>query len=73
MVITHPWTIGDIVKNILKGYLLHGNTQMGGVLWFMAMIMVISIAYCVIDYFIKRVLRVNNTIKIQLIISIVIR
>ena len=68
---TQPWTITDIVINILKAFLLHGGTQMGGAMWFVITLMEISITYCVIDFFIKRVLKVNNTLKMQIIISVI--
>lgn len=71
--ITEPWTIIDIIKSIIRACLLHANTQMGGAFWFIATLMEISITYCFIDLLIKQILplKVNDTIKIQLIISIV--
>jgi fucose 4-O-acetylase-like acetyltransferase len=68
---TEYWNIFDILKNIFKGLLLRGGTQMGGAFWFIATLMELSIAYCVIDFIIKKLLEKNDTFKIQLIISII--
>lgn len=48
------WSIGDIVKNIAKGMLLHGGSQIGSAMWFLATLMEISVTYCFIDYLLKR-------------------
>ncbi len=49
---TPHWSIGDMIRNIIFAVFLHGGTQIGGAFWFIATLMEISIAYCLIDFFI---------------------
>lgn len=53
--VTQPWSKTEMVKNIMKAALLHGHTQLGSALWFVATLMEISVLYCVIDFIIKKV------------------
>lgn len=67
---TEYWTAADVFKNIAKSFLMHGRTQLGGAFWFMIALMELSIAYCIIDFGIKNILKKNDTFKIQMGISI---
>lgn len=51
--LTSPWSIGDMIRNIIFAILLHGGAQIGGAFWFLATLFEISIAYCLIDFFIN--------------------
>lgn len=61
---THYWSFSDMAINIIKACFLQGNTQMGGAFWFIAILMEISIAFCVID-FIVRLLSEKYSVFIQ--------
>jgi fucose 4-O-acetylase-like acetyltransferase len=67
---TEYWTIIDVLKSIFKGILLHGGTQMGAAFWFIAVLIELSITYCMVDFIIKRILKKSDTSKIQFIVSI---
>lgn len=43
------WSIKEIGINIVKSFFLHGHTQQGSALWFVATLMEISVFYCCID------------------------
>ena len=49
------WSSKEIVKNIIKAFLLHGHTQLGSALWFIATLMQIAVLYCCIDYGVRKV------------------
>ena len=61
--VTRQWSKAEQVKNIIKAALLHGHTQIGSALWFVATLMEISVLYCVIDLIIKKI---TNSAKIEL-------
>lgn len=52
--LTNAWTLAQIIENILKSLLLHGHTQMGSALWFVATLMEISVLYCVLNFVIRK-------------------
>lgn len=60
--VTQPLSSAEIVINIIKAMLLHGHTQLGSALWFVATLMGISLLYCVIDFIIKKI---TNSVKIK--------
>lgn len=62
------WTDKDILVNICKSFLLSGGTRMGGALWFICILMKISLLYCFMDYCIKKMKR--NNILLQGVVSI---
>lgn len=66
------WSFEDMAKNIVKAMFLHGGTQMGAAFWFLATLMEISVAYCVIDFLLKILFKQNSkrTFVAQWIISI---
>lgn len=61
----------QIITNVIKSMLLHNNTQMGGALWFLAVLFELSVLYAFIDYLLKKVFNTTNTIIGQSIFSIV--
>lgn len=65
--LTEIWSYKRILKNICMSFLLSGGTQMGGALWFICVLMKISLIYIFFDFFIKRFYK--NTIIIQGIVS----
>lgn len=66
---TH-WTWQNIITNILKSFLLSGGTQMGGALWFVCVLIKISLLYVIIDYCIKKIFK--DTVIVQAIVSLVL-
>ncbi len=70
IVTTLHWSINDILRNIAKSFLLHGATQIGSAFWFLATLMELSIVYCVVDFTIKNILHISDTIRIQFLISV---
>ena len=72
--VTVVWSFYKILKNILLSLLLSGSAgQMGGALWFIAILMKISVLYCFIDFCLKKIIK-NDFIHIvvQLILSILL-
>ena len=68
----NKWTNNDIFKNINNAIILRGESQIGGALWFVAVLFEISIAYCVIDYLIKKIVSGNGIIIAQGIVAILL-
>ncbi len=68
----YPLSKMEILKNIVKALFLHGGTQMGGAFWFIAVLIEISIIYCLFDYFIGKFLKKFNKDFIQCTISFVL-
>lgn len=48
------WGKSDILSNIKNTLLLRGESQIGGALWFVAVLFEISIAYCLVDFIIRK-------------------
>lgn len=67
--LTNSWTLPQIAGNIFKGLLLHGHTQMGSALWFVATLMEISVLYCTIDFVIRKCIDDKKNEICQLAIS----
>lgn len=59
---TEYWSTSDVVKNIIKAMLLHGGTQMGGALWFLATLLEISIGYCIVNFALNCVFKNKKSI-----------
>lgn len=70
--VTEYWTVRDIVINIIKGCILPGNVQMGGALWFLATLLQISIAYCIIEFVLRKFIDAKHLKIGQLFVSIVL-
>ena len=68
--LTDVWSYKSIVKNICMSLLLSGGTQMGGALWFICILMKISLLYIFFDFIIKRLLK--DTLITQAVISILL-
>lgn len=68
--ITPYWSLTDVLKNISKGILLHGGSQVGSAMWFLATLMEINILYCLINFCLKRKLNQNNLLIAQGIIAV---
>lgn len=68
---TDYWTLNDMLKNILKAFIFHGRTQMGGAFWFIITLMVLSIVYCIIDFAIKSITKGKLNLLIQGVVSVV--
>lgn len=68
---TPYWTFTDIMKNIVKGLLLHGGSQIGSAMWFLATLMEINILYCLIDFSLKKLTNNNKLLILQGIISVI--
>lgn len=68
--LTDVWLYKTILKNICMSLLLSGGTQMGGALWFICILMKISLLYIFFDFIIKRFLK--NTLIIQAILSVLL-
>lgn len=66
------WTNNDVLRNIKNAVILRGESQIGGALWFIAVLFEISIAYCVIDYLIKKMFLGNGVLVVQGIVSIML-
>lgn len=45
------WTFGYTLKVILKGFIFHGGTQLGGSTWFLRTLFEIAVGYVCIDFF----------------------
>lgn len=56
---------------ILKGAFFSSGTEMGGAFWFIRILFMISVGYCLADYFTKRVLK-KNVHLIQSLISLLL-
>ncbi len=53
IVFHHVMSTKEMLVNIIKGFLFAGSTDMGGAFWFLRVLFVISVLYCVLDYGIK--------------------
>lgn len=61
----------DILKNIFKGLLLHGGSQIGSAMWFLATLFEISVLYCLIDLLLKFKLNKNKALIVQAAVSVI--
>ena len=64
----YPINIFNVIKSIGKSILLSGSTQIGCGLWFLAILMKISLLYCFIEYFLKKIAP-NKIMILQILIS----
>ncbi len=65
------WSWIDMGKNIIKAFFLHGQTQLGGALWFLATLMEVSVSYCLVDFVLRKLFKndLKKTYIIQWIVS----
>lgn len=61
----------DIVLGVIKSLLFGGSTEMGGALWFLRVLFILSIVYCLNDFIIYNFFG-NKKVVIQLTISSVL-
>lgn len=69
--LTPYWTGKEIILNIVKGCILPGNVQVGGALWFCATLLQITVLYAVIDFILRRMLKREQVMIAQGIVSLV--
>lgn len=55
--ITNYYSFEKMVKNIGKAFMLQGGTQLGGAFWFLAMLLGISILYCILEFAIRHIVK----------------
>ena len=60
----------EMVIDIIKSLLFVGSTEMGGALWFLRVLFVLSILYCLMDFIMSKIFR-KQKICIHFIISVV--
>ena len=46
-----------MAKNIAKGVVFLGGTQIGGAFWFLKVLFIISVCYCIVDFVAKKLLK----------------
>ena len=63
-------TVG-ILENIIRGFVFGGETQLGGALWFLRILFTVSVAYCIIDWLLKKI-SAEHRLKMQLAVSAVL-
>lgn len=70
--VTEFWSFMDIVKNIVKSFILSGGTQIGGAFWFVAVLFKLVVIYCFIDFLVKKISMDKHVVVIiQSVISII--
>lgn len=68
--LAEAWSWKEIIKNILKSFLLSGGTKVGGALWFICILIKVSLLYCFIDLCIKKIC--NKPILFQGLVSVIL-
>lgn len=61
----------DMLVNIVKGAFFGGATQMGGAFWFLRILFMVSVCFCVGDFLVKKIFK-KHTLVIQLIASVLL-
>ena len=65
-------SLKEMAVNIVKGLFMAGHTELGGAFWFLRVLFYISVAYVIIDFCLKKILRDSKKVIItQGIISVV--
>lgn len=57
-------SLKEMIKNIAKGFLFAGRTELGGAFWFLRVLFYISVCYLVIDFILKRFIKKRNALLI---------
>lgn len=60
----------DIIKNVMKGAIFSGGTEMGGAFWFLKILFAVSVCYCVGDFLAIKVFK--QSLIVQLIVSVIL-
>lgn len=63
-------SIKKIIIEIIKSFCFFGGTELGGAFWFLRILFIVSVLYCIIECIIKRLLKKRNIMYGQLVISI---
>lgn len=67
--VTDPVTLKDIVGRTVHWCLFDGGTQLGGALWFVQALFQISILYAVVEFALRKVLHLQDTLTAQGLVS----
>ncbi len=54
--------MSDMLKNILRGVVMSGNTEMGGAFWFLKTLFAVSIMFFIVDYILHLIIK-KETVK----------
>ena len=65
----HRMSMKEMVVNIVKSFFFGGGTTMGGAFWFLESLFMVSVAYVICDFIIKRI---SKKREIQLILQAVV-
>ncbi len=68
-ILSYPMTAKETLINIGKSVFFLTSTQLGGAFWFIGTLFLLSITYCYVDYFAKKVLKTKDTFLIQTVVS----
>lgn len=63
--------LADMVKNIVAGAVFSGGTEIGGAFWFLKILFMVSVSYCIVDFFIKKIIK-KYILVVQLFVSLVL-
>lgn len=61
-------SVSEMIRNITLGFVFRGYTQLGNAFWFLKVLFVISVLYCLLDYTISRI-GISNGLMIQVTVS----
>lgn len=68
---THAYmSVPEIIKNVINGALFGGGTEMGGAFWFLRVLFMVSVSYCIGDFCAKKVFK--KSLIFQLIASMIL-
>lgn len=68
---THDYmSFVDVIRETFQGAIFAGGTEMGGAFWFLRILFMVSVCYCVSDFIIKKVF--GRSLKVQLLASILL-
>lgn len=51
------WAVQDMMRNIKNALIMRGESQIGGALWFLAVLFELSVAYCIVDSILRRIVK----------------
>lgn len=54
--LTQNWTVSETIKNIGRTFLFGGATEIGGPMWFLAVLFEVSVVYAVVDLLINKIM-----------------
>ena len=62
--VTEAYTAGDMLRRIAGGALFSYKEEIIGALWFLKILFLLSLAFCVMDFLVKRVTRGSRTARL---------